>query len=61
VIPRIKQDSIRWILQGEQAARQGLLSRGVLPLLAGLHREVPAPHVVLYIIDHAFLMQNGIT
>jgi pyruvate kinase len=34
VIPRIKQDSIRWILQGEQAARQGLMNRGVVPLLA---------------------------
>lgn len=34
VIPRIKQDSIRWILQGEQAARQGLIHRGVMPLLA---------------------------
>ena len=34
VIPRIKHDSIRWILQGEQAARQGLMNRGVVPLLA---------------------------
>jgi len=34
VIPRIQQDSIRWILQGEQAARQGLINRGVVPLLA---------------------------
>ena len=34
VIPRIRQNSIRWILQGEQAARRGLLNRGIVPLLA---------------------------
>jgi pyruvate kinase len=34
VIPRIEQNSIRWILRGEQAARRGLLNRGVVPLLA---------------------------
>jgi pyruvate kinase len=34
VIPRVTQNSIRWVLDGEQAARQGLLNRGVIPLLA---------------------------
>ena len=34
VIPRILQNSIRWVLEGERAARQGLLHRGLVPLLA---------------------------
>jgi pyruvate kinase len=34
VIPRVQQNSIRWVLRGERAARQGLLNRGVVPLLA---------------------------
>ena len=34
VIPRVRQNSIQWVLQGERAARQGLLSRGLVPLLA---------------------------
>ena len=34
VIPRILQNSIRWVLDGERAARQGLLNRGLTPLLA---------------------------
>ena len=33
VIPRVQQNSIRWVLRGERAARQGLLNR-VVPLLA---------------------------
>ncbi|CAL6422805.1 unnamed protein product [Bathycoccus prasinos] len=34
VIPHLRQDSIRWVLEGESDARGALLARGIVPMLA---------------------------
>ena len=34
VIPHLRQDSIRWVLEGESDARGSLLARGIVPMLA---------------------------
>jgi pyruvate kinase len=57
VVPYLKRDGMKWVLEGRSSARQSLITYGLMPVLAA-----PAPSAGEGLIEEAVLMaaQNGI-
>jgi pyruvate kinase len=57
VVPYLKRDGMKWILEGRSTARQSLITYGLMPVLAA-----PAPSAGEGLIEEAVVMaaQNGI-
>lgn len=57
VVPYLKRDGMKWVLEGRSTARQSLITYGLMPVLAA-----PAPSAGEGLLEEAVLMaaQNGI-
>jgi pyruvate kinase len=57
VVPYLKRDGMKWVLEGRSTARQSLITYGLMPVLAA-----PAPSAGEGLIEEAVVMavQNGV-